>query len=434
MIASQLRDRFLRRPVQERAALYADPPDARAIASRQLQMWNREWSRILREVPFYATLQKQIGLPDRFNSWDQFVRHVPVTTRSQVQTARAERRSALAPPNHWRITGGSTAQPLQMPAWNSEFDHTRPDTWLGRYWYGVLPADRQFTIWGHSHLLGTGLRGFLNARKRELFDRLLSYRRFSAYDLGFENMRRAAHALLRFSPRYLVGYSVALDAFARANRDLAAPLRALGLKVVIGAAERFPFADSERLLSDLFGCQVAMEYGSVETGLIAHTAPAGGYQTFWNTYFVEAEPAGADRAAAIRVTSLYPRCFPLVRYELGDEIELEDDCPHPILRFRRVIGRCNDYLLLPTGEHIHSEAITHAVRSFGDVTGYQVIQQPSQIRLYLTAPNQLPAECIAEIQRRLKVVHPLLAEVTIQQCGHLQHTIVGKHPMVIRER
>ena len=178
-----------------------------------------------------------------------------------------------------------------------------------------------------------------------------------------------------------------------------------------------------------------MEYGSVETGLIAHTAPSGGYRTFWNTYFIEAEPTGRDRVATIRVTSLYPRCFPLVRYELGDEIELEDRDLHPVLRCRRVIGRCNDYLLLPTGEHIHSEAITHAVRSFGEVSGYQVIQRPSQIQKSLSdrAGNRLPAECIAEIQRRLKVVHPLLAEVTVQQCSQLQHTIVGKHPMVIRE-
>ena len=433
MIANRIRDRFLRRSIQERAELYADPPDAGAIAARQLGLWNREWARILREVPFYAALKTKNNLPDSFTSWDQFLSSVPVTTRPQVQGASNGRSSTVAPPNHWRITGGSTAQPVQLAAWNSEFDHTRPDTWLGRYWYGVLPADRQFTIWGHSHLLGTGLRGFLNARKRELFDLLLHYRRFSAYDLGFENMRRAAESLLQFSPRYLVGYSVALDAFARANRDLAAPMRALGLKVVIGAAERFPFDDSEQLLGNLFGCQIAMEYGSVETGLIAHTVPDGRYQTFWNTYFVEAQPAGPGSAATIRVTSLYPRCFPLVRYELGDEIELEDSRLHPVLRFRRVIGRCNDYLLLPTGEHIHSEAITHAVRSSGGVTGYQVIQQPSHIRLCLTAPGQLPAECIAEIQRRLKVVHPLLAEVTIQQCGHLKHTIVGKHPMVIRE-
>ena len=131
-------------------------------------------------------------------------------------------------------------------------------------------------------------------------------------------MRRAAEELLRFRPAYVLGYSVALDLFAAANRDRREQLRASGVRLVVGTAEAFPTRESANRLRDLFGCDVAMEYGAVETGLLAHTHPEGGYRAFWRSYLLEV--AGGEHPGRLLVTSLYPRCLPLVRYEIGDEI------------------------------------------------------------------------------------------------------------------
>jgi phenylacetate-coenzyme A ligase PaaK-like adenylate-forming protein len=137
----------------------------------------------------------------------------------------------------------------------------------------------------------------------------------------------------------------------------------------------------------------------------------------------------------VRVTSLYPRCFPLVRYELGDEIELwerEADFATGIDSFKRVIGRCNDHVQLMDGAIIHSEAFTHAVRSCRAISGYQVVQAGTSVNIDYTAPSNLPAEQLAEIRSRLAKVHPQLGLVEINRVERLQQTIAGKTRMIIR--
>jgi len=338
-------------------------------------------------------------------------------------------------PQWWRVTGGSTAQPIQLPAWHSEKAVVGPDQWLGRHWFGVRPSDRLFWLWGHSHLLGSGLGGQINRRVRGLKDWLLGYYRYSAYDLCADSMVRAGDILLSFGPDYVIGYSVALDSFARINRDRAGRFHDLGLKVVIACAESFPSADSAQTVSDVLGAPLAMEYGSIETGVVAYTTPLGGYQTFWRNHFVEAQDSSVRGGRVVRVTSLYPRCFPLVRYELGDEIELGCECDtagRGVSKFKRVIGRCNDYVAFADGTRIHSEAFAHAIRDCADIAGYQTVQDGSNIRIKLISGSRISAKTIKAIRSRLRIVHPALADVVVEQVEVLEQTVAGKTPVVIR--
>src|SRR5262249_7387116 len=159
----------------------------------------------------------------------------------------------------------------------------------------------------------------------------------------------------------------------------------LGIKVVIGTSEGFPYPDSAARLSDTFGCPVVMEYGAVEALGIAYMHPTGGYRVFWHNYLAEAERRGAS--FVLRLTSLYPRSLPLVRYEIGDEVELAAGSPDHVVgltRFERVLGRCNDYVSLRDGTLVHSEAFSHAVRPCAAIGSYQVVQRGDDVRLCFT--------------------------------------------------
>lgn len=416
----------------ERAAVYRRKAPDGEVHATQLQLLNREWERTVRTVPWFRALQREAGLPLRFASLEEFVERVPTMNRSTIQQHKEALLSADHLPEWMRITGGSTAQPVQIPAWKSERDALHPDMWAARGWYGIGPESRAYLLWGHSHLLGTGLVGWLRGRQRELFDRMLGYRRFSAYDLRPDSLRQAAQDLIRFRPDYLIGYSVALDIFARAAASYRNALRAVGMRMVVGAAEAFPAPDSEARLADLFDCPVAMEYGAVETNLVAHTHPEGGYRVFWRSYIVEAD--GEAERGPVRVTSLYPRCVPLIRYEIGDEIELwQPDEPRVgISSFRRVLGRCNDYVLLPGSAPIHSEAVTHAVRPCAAIRSYQVVQSGTRIELHYTGERELTPEEAAGIVGRLGRIAASLADVPLVRVAELQRTIAGKTPMVLR--
>lgn len=422
--------------IKARAASYAiSNADSKKRLS-QLDLWNSVWRRIGRTVPYYKRLVEEGRLPEHFRCWDEFIDRMPISNRSTLKNEGKGMISTERPIDFHRITGGSTAEPIQIPAWHSEVRYTEPDMWLGRSWYGVSPASRLFLLWGHSHLLGTGIKGWINARKRMSLDRMLGYLRFSAYDLRPEILRRAALELIRFKPDYLIGYSVALDLFASANTALRDELRALSMKMAVGAAEGFPSPESEARLGDLFGCPIAMEYGSVETGLMAHTHPSGGYRVFWGTYFMEAERKLPESPnMTVRVTSLYPRCTPLVRYEIGDEIENWDHKEERVLgmeSFKRVVGRCNDYVLLEDGARIHSEAFTHAVRACPVIASYQVVHSSTDLRIRYTSDIPLSGSQIAQIRERLGKIHPALRKTEFERIDRLIQTVAGKTRMVIK--
>jgi phenylacetate-coenzyme A ligase PaaK-like adenylate-forming protein len=437
-VCSAVRARLYAGRIEELLGAYANRLSEQDRLSAQLDLWNAEWHRILASVPYYQQRKRGLGLPERFRSWTEFIETVPVTRRSGVQENTREMTSIGRPPQLTRVSGGSTAEPVQMPAWRSEEASIGYNAWLGRSWYGASPSSRLLLLWGHSHLFGTGIRGWFRARKREAFDRMLGYKRLSAYGLHPEPLRRAAQELIEFKPDYMIGYSVALDLFARANTDRREELRNAGLKVVIGTAECFPCPDSAALLEDLFGCPVAMEYGSVECGVIAHTHPEGGYRVFWRSYFVEGEKdENAPRGLNVYITSLYPRCFPLVRYDLGDQIVTTHRGSERLIgieAFEKVIGRCNAYAVLKDGSMVHFETFDTAIRDCPQIKAYQVIQDGLEIHVRYLSGEALSQEWMSTIRRRLARIHPDLARVKIARAEQLEQTIAGKTPMVIRRK
>ncbi len=431
-LVGALRARLYERKLREHAAAVGAVPSSAEREATQIEALNREWARVSAECPFYARLREERRLPRAFGSLGEFAERVPVASREAVQREGAGMASRARRADAVRMTGGSTSQPVRFPVWSSETAFTRYDRWVARGWYGITPASRLFLLWGHSHLLGTGLPGWVRARRLELADRLVGYARFSAYDLRTEAMRRAGDALLRFRPDYLVGYSVALGVFARVNEDRARELRALGVRAVFATGEAFPSDEAPKRLEDLLGCPLAMEYGSVETDIIAHTHPEGGYRAFWRTYLIEA--LGAGERGRVVITSLYPRAFPLVRYDMGDEIELAPGAgPGPgVASFARVAGRCNDYVPLRSGALVHSELFSHAVRPCAAVRGFQVVIGSDAVRIRYTAECALDAADASGVRERLARIHPELAGVELERVDDLEHTVAGKTRMVVR--
>ena len=405
----------------------ADACDAVAV---QLARFNKCWEQMQKFVPYYARLVEQKKAPRQFDGWEQFLETLPVADRKFVYENLPNLSDCTRPPDTFRTTGGSTAEPVSLPSWCSETGETERNEWIGRSWYGIGPEDASFRLWGHSHLLGKGMRGWFNARKRELKDALLEIERISAYDLSDRALLRAFEQLQASRATYMLGYSAALDRFARVA-SAAGLANHTGLKAIVATSESFPRVDSRQAIEEAFDAPVAMEYGSVETGVMAHTRRDEGYHVFWLSYFIEATEPALHGGFKVRVTSLYPRAFPLVRYDLGDAIALDAPC-FGVRCFPEVMGRTNVFLEPTPGEHIHSEALSHAVKGIGAVTGYQMIQENDVFTLLLATPSIVTRAQMEEIRARLAKISPRLSAADIRVVDQLQQTRAGKTPMIIR--
>ena len=314
--------------------------------------------------------------------------------------------------------------------WNSEIHALFLNKLLGRSWYEINADDPLFLFWGHSHLLGTGIKGRLNAFKRELIDYSLGYCRANAYKLDKLSMDSTFERLLKFRPAYLIGYSRALDLLARTRSIHEINYgQNLNIKAVIGAAEAFPFPDSQEVITRVFNAPIGMEYGSVETLLMAHTFPESNYRVFWDTYFLEAIPTERKGVYSVVVTKLVPASTPLIRYQIEDEIKILNgqEWPiFPVLEFDSVIGRCNEFVETNDGVRLHSEVFTHAVRQETEVLSYQLRVDKENFTLFLLLKGSLSSELEKRIRKRMVSVHPELEKVIIRKSSKLKQSIAGK--------
>ena len=183
----------------------------------------------------------------------------------------------------------------------------------------------------------------------------------------------------------------------------------------------------------MLGCPVVMEYGTVETGPVAHQKLNGRYQVFWRHNLVESiESKSFPGKHEIVITTLYPRYFPLIRYKVGDFISKNQGGNPFYQEFDEVIGRCNDFIKLRDGSLIHSEAFTHALKNNTSIDSYQIEQKnQNELNLYYTARNRLNDDEINEIRRKLNLIHPLLGDIAMLKVNNLEQTIAGKTKFVI---
>jgi phenylacetate-CoA ligase len=411
---------------------------------QQLDRLNAVWAHASVQVDRYRELVASGSAPARFDSLEQFAAAVPAVTRAELRDQPNRYRAHDVPADTVRATGGSTGEPLRLAARRREFAGPMADLWAARAWYGVTPASRLFLLWGHAHLFGTGPSGATQRLRRRGADRLLGYERCSAYDLDVATLRDAGARILGHRPDAMVGYSGALDALARVNRDRAADFAALGLRAVIATAEALPRPDSEDVIRTVLGAPVALEYGAAETGVIAHSHPArsGGLQVLSRSNLVEVLPAAlGEETGEIVVTSLFRRAVPLLRYRLGDTARPSGASGKGARSDVGVLwglrGRGSGPLWIAPGVTVHSEVFAHVLRDEPGVLRYQVVLDARGTEplteLHLVAPSA-DAGLIERVGARLCAANAGLDRVSVRTVDVLATTVAGKSPIVIDRR
>lgn len=438
MHATLFPGRTVRRQCEAAAARRRDLAaiDATEWSRRQLEALIRVWVDAVHDLPYYGSLVASGRAPANIRSWAD-VQSLPVLTRQHLQDRPAEFLRRSGPPDSFIKTAGSTGTPLRIGLNQVERDVMRVVKLAEWQTFGYTPSSRLFLIWGHAHLLGTGLAGRVNHWQRRLADAFLGYRRVDAYRLNRASCEAYAEALVRFRPLGLIGYASALDLFARYTTAFRDRFRALGVRFVLATAEAPPRPDTVALLEDLFGCPVVQEYGGAEFGQVAFKTGAAPFEVYSDLNYVECEPPGDDAPDehAVLLTSLYQRYVPLIRYQVGDAVVGPVRQAHGhVARFEAVGGRVNDVIHLDGGDAIHSVAIFHCIHQEGSVYNIQMVLRDDGIEISLVASVADPAAMEARIRARLAQVHPALARARFTYREDLQTTRAGKRRWFVDHR
>lgn len=388
----------------------------------QLQKIKEVWYDAVSDIPYYGRLVAEGLAPAKISSWEDFFR-IPELTREILQDQKEEFIRRSGPPDLWRMTGGSTGNPIKFGVWNSEDAVIRMLKLVLWHRVGYCPSDRLFLIWGHSHLLGTGWRRHWNHFLRKAKDVALGYKRVDAYALSPELCEEYARKLLKFRPAGLIGYSAVLDYFVRSLPEKWEKFRALNLKFVMPCAEPAPKEDSFELLGKVFGCPVIQEFGGVDFGHVGMKLGDEPFRIFGEYNFLESAGEGYDAL----VTSLYKRYLPLIRYRQGDVLGGVHKLVHGhVARFEKLQGRVNDMVLLSDGTSVHSVAVFHCAHQETSVNNIQMILEDHEIRILLVTREGYGSDVESRIRHRLGQISPLLGKAKIEAVDDLMTTRAGK--------
>lgn len=177
----------------------------------------------------------------------------------------------------------------------------------------------------------------------------------SSYHLRPENIKDYVDAITKHNVQYILGYVSSI--FTLANEAVKQNIVLPKLKVVITNAE--PLLDSQReIISNAFGCSVVQTYSSCEYSFSGNENLKGDmfiWPEVGKMEVLSENGAIVDYGIGeLLATGLVNKAMPLIRYRVGDTIEIlkADKDYLPFDRIGQIVGRTDDLVTTSTGEKV----------------------------------------------------------------------------------
>lgn len=238
-------------------------------------------------------------------------------------------------------TGGSTGKSLIY--YSHPIDKSRKIAYLDYFKekHGVYKGMRRVSVGGRVIVPDN--------QKKKIFwryNKALNQLLLSAYHADGENLRHYINKLNDFKPETLDGFTTVLHRLAKYIIDNQIRLSFKPIAI-------FPTAEAltQEMKEDIehaFNCPVRNQYASSEGAPFITENIEGVLEINPETGVFELEHI-QDNIYELIVTGFYTSTTPLLRYKIGDAVELYEKLPEEYrqrdIKIKRIIGRSNDFLL-----------------------------------------------------------------------------------------
>ncbi len=359
----------------------------------------------VRQVPYYRQLFHERGLHAEDIESSKGLHLLPLLTRETVRQNvalfHAEDMRSYRP----RLARTSGTSGLALEFYLDRDSNALEFVHYWRHWgWAGYRLGQRFAELASVHFLR---RPYLDGRISEvqpLFGRLL----LNSMTLTSANVGEYAAQLSRFRPRYLKGLPSALYHLATllsAAKTAVPPLRA-----VFSGGENVT-REMRASIEEVFQCPLLDSYGQMERTACIAQCLEGSYHVLSDYGLLElvdprpSEEEGIALASAVG-TTLYNRAMPLLRYEIGDLIEVFQQpvqcrCGRNFPVVRGVRGRAATAIVTPEGR---VESALFALPSIvPGVAFMQFVQEYSnRVDVKVVRTEAFNAECEAMLRRCLR--------------------------------
>jgi len=388
----------------------------------------------VKHVPYYREMLADCVPAEMLNP--QHWLNIPLLTRDKLQQAGDLLRTQAIPKSHGKVrkssTSGSTGKPVEILTtditsffWN--VFTLRDHQWHHRDLGARLAVIRHMTDERakppdgmHSANWGTATQGLTNTGE--------------CIGLSIHTpISEQVEWLRREDPDYLLTHPSVLQELAlHCQRE---SIKFPSLKEVRTISEALPDGIRE-LCQKVWGVKLIDVYSTIELGYLALQCPEREH------YHVQAEgvlfevlsedgkPCAPGEVGKVVVTSLHNFATPLIRYELGDYVEVGEPCSCgrglPVIK--RILGRYRNLVVLPNGEKRWPKFGIADIKKIAPVKQYQAIQHTiEEVEFLLVMESPLSSDA----KQKLIVLfrnnlHPEM-NVTVHEVDEIQRSASGKY-------
>lgn len=331
---------------------------------------------------YYKSQMDLIGFDPRQGfDWEKFNK-IPIITKSTLVSENSK--IQVDPAKFDKVfhcessgTSGQVLSFIRDEEWDS---FIRAAQLRGYSWHGVNPWNFNIYFWGYNS-------SFLKKIKLRILDLLVNrYRIFDYNERSLSNLKKKSKKVV-----YIEGYSSMIYEMAKLIPDSQENFKYL--KLVKGTSEKI-FPHYKTTVEQAFGKKLRSEYGAAEAGIIAFECPEGNMHLIEEGVYVE-----VNEDKEIIITNLVSKSFPIIRYKLGDAVEMADEntiCPCG--RAHRIINEVTGRI----GKNIQGKSLVYPSLTlyyifkniffeYNTTIDYQAIQEEKG-RLYIYTLYKLSSE------------------------------------------
>ncbi len=339
-------------------------------------------------VPFYRQFSGLTTDLDR-RSVFEVLKELPITNK---ETINRDPRAFLAEnqkPGVISRTSGTTGTPFSVHMDRYTFLLTDALWWRRTLWAGYEKGDWIARLVGDP-VIPLKVKDPVEPWRVSHFDRRIY---FSTFHLTRKTAVRIGEFLNRRKPAFVMGYPSSLEILCNYLKQ-AGFRRDWNLKNVLFSSEPM-HAHQELVIREVFQSGIRGLYGSGERVVSAAQCDFGNYHLSLVDGFVEGQFGIMDSVKPAAVTTLTNKLMPLIRYQIGDETELQPSlacaCGRTLPVVSPVITKHEDYIITPSGRRIAPSAVVWAFihQEIKDINKSQVVQEDERtVRVYLDTDEE----------------------------------------------
>lgn len=273
-------------------------------------------------------------------------------------------------------TGGTTGKSLQVytRSVNQQERFAMLDDFRGRFGYELGKK----TAWFSGKTLLTN-RDIKKNRfwKTDVFNKV---RYYSTFHIKDEYLKYYVEDLIKFRPEYLSGFPSTMYDIAKYGLKHSYDFPANSVKAIFPTAESVT-PDMRKAIEAFFKTKMYDQYASSEGAPFIFECKAENLHLELQSGVFEVldENDKPTQSGRLVVTSFTTEATPLIRYDIGDSITLEDEskvcsCGNNNPMVKEILGRIDDYVYSPENGKINLGNVSNTLKDTKGILKFQAIQ------------------------------------------------------------